>query len=265
MINIIGWNDGFETHDSRRTKGRLSWVRQNILLGDVIWAKLWLRPDAAQIWAGWTALIWCASQSETRGTVRSAEDVALLSRVPMEMVENALKWAFSSGLAELCVETAEACGDMRADCAHDVRDLCATSATTVHNITDKQDKQTDAPKPRAKARAPFDPKMFHGLIPVRFFSDQEVIDLWETFAQDRHDRKKGMTENAAKIILQKLDGYNLLVVKESLRKSISSGWQDVFPENVKVTVPQGSQKISLHADKPINSPFDSILKENGFL
>jgi len=101
MIQITSWNDGFETHDSRKTRGKLSWVRQNILMGDVAWAKLWLRPDAPEIWAGWTALVWASAQAETRGTTTTAEDVALVSRVPQKMVEKAIEWALSNGFAQV--------------------------------------------------------------------------------------------------------------------------------------------------------------------
>ena len=82
MILVSEWNCGYETRDTKRNRGRLIWVRQNILMGDVRWARLWLRPDAPQVWAGWTAIVWCAAQAEIRGTVESAEDVAILSRVP---------------------------------------------------------------------------------------------------------------------------------------------------------------------------------------
>lgn len=101
MIQITSWNDGFETHDSRKTRGKLSWVRQNILMGEVAWAKLWLRPDAPEIWAGWTALVWASAQAETRGTTTNAEDVSLVSRVPQAMVEKAIEWALSNGFAQL--------------------------------------------------------------------------------------------------------------------------------------------------------------------
>ena len=111
MISIPAWNDGYETHDTKRTKGRLSWVRQNVLISEVCWAKLWLRPDAAQVWAGWTAIVWCAAQSDERGTISSIEDVAILSRVPEAMVSLGLEWGISCGFATF--------DDLRADCAHD--------------------------------------------------------------------------------------------------------------------------------------------------
>lgn len=99
MISILSWNDGYETHDTKKTKGRLSWVRQNILISDVCWAKLWLKPDAALIWAGWTAIVWCAAQSDVRGTITNVEDVSILSRVPESMVEAGLDWGISCGFA----------------------------------------------------------------------------------------------------------------------------------------------------------------------
>ena len=100
MIRITAWNEGFETHDTRKTRGALAWVRQPVMVADVRWARLWTRGDAAQVWAGWTALVWFASQADERGTVTNAEDVSLLSRVPLEWVEAALDWAQSVGLAE---------------------------------------------------------------------------------------------------------------------------------------------------------------------
>ena len=107
MILVSEWNCGYETSDTKRNRGRLIWVRQNILMGDVRWARLWLRPDAPQVWAGWTAIVWCAAQAEIRGTVESAEDVAILSRVPPEMVEAAMSWALSCGLAEEVIHGAK--------------------------------------------------------------------------------------------------------------------------------------------------------------
>lgn len=95
-MRISNWFETYETADTRRMKS-LPWIRQDVQMGTLAWAKLWKRPDAAMVWAGWTAIVWFATQSEVRGEISSAEDVSLLTRVPMEMVNMAIEWALASG------------------------------------------------------------------------------------------------------------------------------------------------------------------------
>lgn len=100
MIRILEWNVGYETADTRKLQHKLPWVRMNVLLADQRWAELWLESNASQIWAGWTALVFCASQSKERGTVESVKKVAILSRVPEKFVQSGLEWALANGMAE---------------------------------------------------------------------------------------------------------------------------------------------------------------------
>jgi hypothetical protein len=100
MIRILEWNVGYETADTRKLQNKLPWVRMNVLLADQRWAELWLEVTAPQIWAGWTALVFCASQSKERGTVESVKKVAILSRVPESFVQVGLEWALANGMAE---------------------------------------------------------------------------------------------------------------------------------------------------------------------
>lgn len=165
MISIPAWNDGYETHDTKRTKGRLSWVRQNVLISEVCWAKLWLRPDAAQVWAGWTAIVWCAAQSDERGTISSVEDVAILSRVPEEMVSLGLEWGISCGFATF--------DDLRADCAHDAHIPRADCATTRRDGTGRDGTGQDV----TKKTLPVLPRAWPpGLDPTRQPSRQVFLD-----------------------------------------------------------------------------------------
>ena len=101
MIRVLEWNVGYETADTRKLRHNLPWVRVTVPLADLRWAKLWSLEDAAKIWSGWMALVFCASQSSERGTVESVESVSLLSRVPVGMVQAGLDWAVANGMAEL--------------------------------------------------------------------------------------------------------------------------------------------------------------------
>lgn len=118
-------------------------------MSDVRWAKLWLRGDAAQVWAGWTAIVWCAAQSEERGTVSSAEDVSILSRVPLEMVKLGLEWGFSCGFIESRQDPAAIPLPSRQDPA-DLPVNPEIVATTLRYVT-KQDETDVSLKPRVNS------------------------------------------------------------------------------------------------------------------
>ena len=96
-MEVANWNEGYETSDTRKNKNRLIWVRSNILTADINWARLWTREDAAQVWAGWTAIVWFAAQATPRGTITDAKEISLLTRVPEEFVSAAIVWGAECG------------------------------------------------------------------------------------------------------------------------------------------------------------------------
>lgn len=104
VLEVANWNEGYETSDTRKSKKRLIWVRSNILTADLNWARLWTREDAAQVWAGWTAIVWFAAQATPRGTITDAKEISLLTRVPEEFVSLAIKWGADCGWisGEIC-------------------------------------------------------------------------------------------------------------------------------------------------------------------
>lgn len=103
-MEVTNWNEGYETSDTRKNKNRLIWVRSNILTADINWARLWTREDAAQVWAGWTAVVWFAAQSTPRGTITDAKEISLLTRVPESFIVLAIAWGSECGWisGEIC-------------------------------------------------------------------------------------------------------------------------------------------------------------------
>jgi hypothetical protein len=132
MIRILEWNSGYETADTRKTAKAIPWIRMNVMLADMRWAELWLERNAAEVWAGWTALIFCAAQSEERGTIESVRKVSILSRVPEKMVQSALEWALQNGMAESDEAFRKPSGDFPED-----------TPTTLRNVTGRDDTKRD--------------------------------------------------------------------------------------------------------------------------
>lgn len=134
MIRILEWNVGYETADTRKLQHKLPWVRMNVLLADQRWAELWLESNAPQIWAGWTALVFCASQSKERGTVESVKKVAILSRVPEKFVQSGLEWALANGMAESDQESEKDSGKIPESFLTTLRDGTERDETRRNNL-----------------------------------------------------------------------------------------------------------------------------------
>ena len=127
-MRIRDWGENYETSDSRKIKN-LTWIRQGIMTNSVEWARLWLKADAAEIWAGWTAVVLFAAQSHDRGSIASIEDIALLSRVPVGMIQKGLQWGVSAGFVDS--------PDDLPELPDDLPEEQENSGTTLHNRQDR--------------------------------------------------------------------------------------------------------------------------------
>jgi hypothetical protein len=103
-----------------------------------------------------------------------------------------------------------------------------TTTTTTETTTIKVKKDADAPSSR-KGKVDY-----HSLAQEAGFEDDMFLKAWNEFVEHRREIKHPMSERAANLILAKLKKFSVEVGVESINRSISSGWRDVFPEKASI-------------------------------
>jgi uncharacterized protein YdaU (DUF1376 family) len=99
------------------------------------------------------------------------------------------------------------------------------------------EKETETIKVKKDANAPSSRKGkvdYHSLAQEAGFEDDMFLKAWSEFVEHRREIKHPMSERAANLILAKLKKFSVEVGVESINRSISSGWRDVFPEKASI-------------------------------
>lgn len=104
-----------------------------------------------------------------------------------------------------------------------------TNQTSTHPTTNIQQPITNNEKPKKARQAAFSPSMFDRMIPAAFANDEAFVSKWRAWVISRHNRRKPISELAAREQLEKLESFGLGGAIESLRQSIEGDWQGIFP------------------------------------
>lgn len=82
---------------------------------------------------------------------------------------------------------------------------------------------------KGEERKVFDPGMFDEMIPEQFAGNQTFLECWHDWVSSRHERKKPISERAARQQMRILQGFGVSsVAVESIRQSIAHDWQGLF-------------------------------------
>lgn len=104
-----------------------------------------------------------------------------------------------------------------------------TNQTSTYPTTNNQHLATNNDKPTKARRAAFDQSMFDDLIPDRFAGDRAFVESWHDWVSSRHERKKPISERAARQQMRILQGFGTpSIAVESIRQSIANDWQGLF-------------------------------------
>ena len=98
-------------------------------------------------------------------------------------------------------------------------------------ITKNKERKASAPK------VAFSPSMFDAMIPEALAKSEGFVVKWTAWVASRHNRRKPISELAAKEQLAKLAGFGVAGAIESLRQSIEGDWQGIFPPKVAAQAP----------------------------
>jgi len=111
-----------------------------------------------------------------------------------------------------------------------------------HNISNSFNNELLREKPKKTPKEKFDAKSIclSDILGVQQVSPS-FLDAWHSFIDHRKEIGHPLTERSATIILKRFVGVKSDVVIESINKSISSGWRDVY---IKETQPQSREKVS---------------------
>ena len=101
--------------------------------------------------------------------------------------------------------------------------------TSTYPTTNNQQLTTNNDKPKKARQAAFDPGMFDEMIPEQFAANPTFVECWHDWVSSRHERKKPISERAARQQMRILQGFGVSsVAMESIRQSIANDWQGLF-------------------------------------
>ena len=135
IYSIPDWDATFETAASRKLK-RLTWIAMNVLFDTDQYAELTSHPHGAAHLGCWTALIMAAAKGAKRdgtllranGMPHTAESLALITRLPVESIREALPRLVEIGLLRVSATTLADSATTSADSATTSADSATTSA-----------------------------------------------------------------------------------------------------------------------------------------
>ena len=198
-LQVTGWHDHYETHDSRRRKGPLSWVAISTKHDGVRFQRTAQLPNCADVFAGWVQIVQIAAKCPKRGLLvndrgeaLTVEDMALATRYPIRIFEAAINalTEFRIGWLEW-VELEESCRENQKDAASGAQSA-ATSAphaadvqqearlhnstvqnTTVQNTTNTSLPQNAEGEPK-RERKPREPDPLWDAVAAQWFDNNPV-------------------------------------------------------------------------------------------
>ena len=106
-----------------------------------------------------------------------------------------------------------------------------------------------------KARqAAFSPSMFDHMIPESLSTFADFVESWHGWMSSRHDRKKPISEAAAKTQLEDLAGFGRVGAVLSIRQSIAHDWQGLFAPKTQGVQSQPVRAPATPATQPTLKP-----------
>lgn len=83
---------------------------------------------------------------------------------------------------------------------------------------------------RKRSRVPLDSSMFDSLIPIDF-QTPEFLEAWHLYVEDRHQRRKTVTDKSAELQIRALvkDAGTPATAAKWIKHSIAQGWTGIFP------------------------------------
>jgi len=143
IYSIPDWDATFETAASRKLK-RLTWIAMNVLFDTDQYAELTSHPHGAAHLGCWTALIMAAAKGAKRdgtllranGMPHTAESLALITRLPVESIREALPRLVEIGLLRVSATTLADSATTSADSATTSADSATTSADSATTSAD---------------------------------------------------------------------------------------------------------------------------------
>lgn len=139
---VADWKSRFENSRSREVKS-LTWHQMPVLLADPIFAQIVTEDGGAAIFGAFVSLVQVAAQGNPRGTItlpngkpHTAKSLALLTRMPVELIETTLRVTSELGWLLSLPEAAD-----------EVPTSCRSSADVLPTMCSQ-----DRPKERHKDR-----------------------------------------------------------------------------------------------------------------
>ena len=109
-------------------------------------------------------------------------------------------------------------------------------------------------KEQRARRAAFSPSMFDHMIPESLSTFADFVESWHGWMSSRHDRKKPISEAAAKTQLEDLAGFGRVGAVLSIRQSIAHDWQGVFAPKTQGVQSQPVRAPATPATQPTLKP-----------
>lgn len=103
-------------------------------------------------------------------------------------------------------------------------------------------------------RAAFSPSMFDHMIPEGLSTFADFVDSWHGWMSSRHDRKKPISEAAAKTQLEDLAGFGHVGAVLSIRQSIAHDWRGLFAPKTQGVQSQPVRAPATPATQPTLKP-----------
>lgn len=93
-----------------------------------------------------------------------------------------------------------------------------------------QQPTTNSEKPKKARQAAFSPSMFDRMIPAQLASQPAFMAAWHEWMESRHEKRKPISERAAKSQLEFLAGLGMAsMAVASIKNSIKNDYQGLFP------------------------------------
>ena len=119
-------------------------------------------------------------------------------------------------------------------------------------INKQTNKQTN--KEQRARRAAFSPSAFDHMIPESLSTFADFVESWHGWMSSRHDRKKPISEAAAKTQLEDLAGFGRVGAVLSIRQSIAHDWQGLFAPKTQGVQSQPVRAPATPATQPTLKP-----------
>lgn len=122
MYAITGWNENYETSDSRKTSGPMDWYKARTRMNGIKFAMIMREKDGAALFGCWHVFLSIAAsqKKDERGKLTSggkeltATDIELMTRIGHSTIQRALDFLSSQDIGWIeVVRSPEISGDLK--------------------------------------------------------------------------------------------------------------------------------------------------------